>query len=223
MDNPRKLELSDIIGMSQDEMEMHLIEQLAEQNDSQIQSDLLFDLVGRYVDLSKKLKEKIAEVELLSNVDTLTGLYTRIYLGNTFDREDRRYRRYDELFSIILVDIDHFKKVNDTYGHNAGDIVLKKFAEIMQLTTRELDVCARWGGEEFIVLAPKTTLETACKLAERIREAVAENSFEEVGRVTASFGVTTVVKGDSLVTCTSRADAALYEAKESGRNRVCFR
>lgn len=216
-----RMDLSTIRHMTQNEMERQLIDQMADKNDAQIQSDLLYDLVSKNVELNLQLKEKIAEVERLSNTDPLTGLYNRLYFNSIFERELSNLRRYGRKFSLILFDIDHFKKVNDTFGHNAGDQVLRTIAAISGDIIRDSDVVARWGGEEFIILLTGDGIPEPQALAERLRAAIESGDYGDVGRVTGSFGTTVVMEGDTLISSTGRADEALYKAKQSGRNRVC--
>ena len=122
--------------------------------------------------------------------------------------------------SMILFDIDHFKKINDTYGHLVGDTVLRELAEVVRGNIRESEYFVRWGGEEFIVLLPGTSLEGAKMVAEKLRRAIVAHHFPTVGRVTSSFGVTALHTDDTIKTFLQRCDEALYEAKEAGRNRV---
>ena len=150
--------------------------------------------------------------------DSLTGVYNRQRLNILLSSKIRA----EEVFAFVLLDIDHFKQINDTYGHLVGDTILKDLATLVQHNVRQNDIFARWGGEEFvIVLDGVKTIEHAQKIAEHIREHIAKHTFEEVGSLTCSFGVTLYQKGDSVAALTQRADTALYEAKESGRNRVC--
>ncbi len=122
--------------------------------------------------------------------------------------------------SIILFDIDHFKKINDTYGHLVGDTVLRELSEVVRASIRESEYFVRWGGEEFIILLPGTSLEGAKMVAEKLRRAIESHLFSTVGRVTSSFGVTALRTDDTIKTFIERCDEALYEAKEGGRNRV---
>jgi diguanylate cyclase (GGDEF)-like protein len=124
-------------------------------------------------------------------------------------------------FSIIMIDLDDFKSVNDTFGHQAGDIVLKKVAEIARALIRLGDRMGRWGGEEFIVLLPNASYEQAKELAERLRIGISIYHFDGVGSATASFGVSSFEREDDFYSLIQRADAALYRAKESGKNQVC--
>jgi len=126
----------------------------------------------------------------------------------------------------MMLDIDHFKKINDTYGHLAGDFVLKEIAKIVKNLIRKSDICGRFGGEEFVILLPNTKLSGAMKLAERIRETIQNHTFDFNGKkinVTVSIGITSVGVNDSYESLISRADEALYEAKEKGRNRIEYR
>ncbi|MFM9012834.1 MAG: GGDEF domain-containing protein, partial [Gemmatimonadota bacterium] len=122
--------------------------------------------------------------------------------------------------SVILVDLDDFKRVNDTYGHNAGDDVLRGVARLLQQRGRLSDTVGRWGGEEFVLVCPGTTLLEAHALAESLRERIASRDFSGVGRRTASLGVATARPGETPDALLARADEALYEAKSAGRNRV---
>jgi diguanylate cyclase (GGDEF)-like protein len=152
--------------------------------------------------------------------DALTGLPNRLCFQSHLTREIRRAERYGCRLSLILLDIDLFKKVNDTYGHQAGDEVLVELARIALSEMRESDICARWGGEEFVVLLSDTPLDGATVAAERLRKAIAERRFSVAGTLTCSFGVSELRPEDSDTTLVARADKALYQAKESGRNRV---
>lgn len=121
-----------------------------------------------------------------------------------------------------MLDIDHFKAVNDTYGHNTGDMVLQEFAKILQSTCRETDTVGRWGGEEFLIICPDTDRRAALTLAETIRANIEANDFPGVEQVTASLGVGLCQPDDNIDTVMERTDAALYQAKANGRNQVCF-
>jgi diguanylate cyclase (GGDEF)-like protein len=122
--------------------------------------------------------------------------------------------------SIIIFDIDHFKEVNDRYGHSAGDYVLKTIADIVRESIRKIDYFVRWGGEEFMIISSETNLKDVSALAERIREIIESSTFEDVGKVTVSFGVTEFRANDTEDSLIKRADDAMYEAKKKGRNRV---
>jgi diguanylate cyclase (GGDEF)-like protein len=165
------------------------------------------------------------EVKMRADRDGLTRIYNRHSFEERLVYEIKRRRRYNHDLSLLMVDLDHFKQVNDTYGHKAGDMVLRKVGEILTETFRTTDLAARYGGEEFVVLLPHTSEEDAWKLAERIRESIQSSVFRFDGHefsVTASIGVASVEAGaltrdDDLLV---KADKALYKAKNNGRNMV---
>jgi diguanylate cyclase (GGDEF)-like protein len=165
------------------------------------------------------------EVKLRADRDGLTRIYNRHSFEERLVYEIKRRRRYNHDLSLLMVDLDHFKQVNDTYGHKAGDMVLRKVGEILTETFRGTDLAARYGGEEFVVLLPHTSEEDAWKLAERIRESIQGSVFtfeDKQFSVTASIGVASVeagalTKDDDLII---KADKALYKAKNNGRNMV---
>jgi len=176
--------------------------------------------------LTKELEEKNKILNNLANVDGLTEVYNHRYFQNSLDHEIARSERKDSILSIILCDIDHFKKFNDDYGHQAGDFVLKEFCSVIQSHIRQYDVLARYGGEEFVIILPETTSEDAYSVAEKLREAIENASFDDGNQqysVTASFGIASGRPGvedefnkNVLI---NKADHALYTAKEDGRNR----
>ncbi len=155
----------------------------------------------------------------LAITDPLTGLRNRRYLLEQMEMESERSRRYRIPYSLILLDIDHFKKYNDTYGHPAGDVALRELANRLQKCVRAMDTVARYGGEEFAVLLPATDLANATITAERVRDAVVAHSFAH-GPLTASLGVAYCdgLAPDGVI---AAADVALYQAKSLGRNRAC--
>lgn len=167
-----------------------------------------------------KLVRKNEELERLSVTDRLTGLFNRLYLDRVMDREHAAAVRHSSQFSVILIDVDHFKRVNDTYGHQAGDEVLVTIAGILSDRTRDCDVAGRWGGEEFLIICPNTGLDGAMTAAEALRLGIERTQFPHVGMRTASFGVVEHVAGETVVEMLDRADKALYAAKSNGRNRV---
>ncbi len=154
-----------------------------------------------------------------ANVDPLTGIFNRRTFSNFLAQEEERALRYSRPLSAIMVDIDHFKNVNDTYGHDVGDLVLVELAKILRHTCRESDLLARLGGEEFGILLPETIGSDAIIFAERARVRIVEHSFPNIGRLTASFGLAELKKEDEIGMM-KRADKALYRAKQSGRNKV---
>ncbi len=164
----------------------------------------------------------IEKTELQSKVyyDNLTNIYNRNKIDEVFEHEISISNRYDTTFSIILIDIDHFKNFNDTYGHLIGDEVLVLLAKTINKITRITDTFARWGGEEFMMILPSTTKENAAIVAEHLRKDVEQISHTAAGRITASFGVTEFVKDDTQESMYKKCDEALYIAKDNGRNRV---
>jgi len=166
--------------------------------------------------------EMVQKLEVLATTDTLTGLYNRYKINQIIDEEIRRAKRYNEPFALLMFDIDHFKKINDTYGHDIGDSVLQEFSQLILSSIRESDKFGRWGGEEFMLVAPNMNEEKLIKFANKLLKLIADHSFKEVGRVTSSIGLSLFKKGDDKISFLKRVDNALYEAKESGRNRVVF-
>jgi len=177
--------------------------------------------------LETKVKERTLELykineelKLLSVTDKLTGLYNRMKLDVVIEEEVNRANRYDQKFGLIIIDIDFFKSVNDTYGHQVGDTVLVEFASILKESVRKTDIVGRWGGEEFIVISIESSLESTLKLANKIRENIEQFQFSIVKHKTASFGVSSYKRNEKIEETINRADKALYLAKESGRNQV---
>lgn len=168
-----------------------------------------------------KLRKANRRLTIQSRTDILTGVANRAMLNERFTREVDRAGRYGRPLSAILLDIDHFKKINDAYGHLVGDQVLIAFAGLVSSNVRGSDTAGRWGGEEFLVLCPETGWEDALVVAERIRRAVEEFTFVGVRRQTASIGVASLRPGDGVDDLLLRADEALYRAKGEGRNRIC--
>ena len=160
---------------------------------------------------------KIAEI---TSVDSLTKLYNRQYLILKMKDELNRYIRYDTPFSIFLLDIDNFKKINDTLGHQKGDEILLKFATLLKDSKRELDICARYGGEEFIMVLPHTNLKEAVSIAERLRIKI-KKQFEDDTKLTTSIGISNCPKNSKTIkSLIKKADEALYMSKTNGKNRV---
>jgi diguanylate cyclase (GGDEF)-like protein/PAS domain S-box-containing protein len=180
-------------------------------------------LIMRYDGLIEDISErKLAEEELkrLATTDKLTGAYNRTKFNEIIGREIERVRRYNQPLSIIIFDIDRFKRVNDRYGHSAGDYVLRTIADIVRDSIRKIDYFVRWGGEEFMIISSETNLKEAHALAERIRVIIESYMFKDIGKVTVSFGVTEFNENDTENSLIKRADDAMYEAKKKGRNRV---
>lgn len=165
-------------------------------------------------------KETERELERLATLDDLTGAYNRRSADSFLKNEINQVQRYGQPLSVVLFDIDHFKVVNDSYGHEQGDTVLKAVVDAASEHLRDADLLSRWGGEEFLVLAPQTDLDGATRLAERMRLAVDQATARGEVHVTASFGVAQYRPGEMASRLLKRADDALYRAKEAGRNRV---
>ena len=161
-----------------------------------------------------------ARLEALSATDRLTGVANRLRLDVVLDQEFARSQRGDSQFALILLDIDHFKSVNDTYGHSVGDAVLVEVSKLIKETARPQDLVGRWGGEEFLVICRDSTLDAAQTQAEKLCSALQNHAIAVTGPKTASFGVTSFRAGDRIADMVNRADAALYRAKASGRNQV---
>ncbi len=167
-----------------------------------------------------QIKSHTNRLEILSTIDSLTGLYNRFKLDNVFTYELNKARRYKKRFSIIIADLDNFKQVNDTYGHQIGDKVIQELATVLTNNARCTDTVGRWGGEEFLIICPDTDLQGAKRFAEKIRQAVKQQHFPVIHDLTCSFGVTSFNAEDTQQSMMQRADQALYYAKENGRNRV---
>jgi len=161
-------------------------------------------------------------LEEYATTDSLTGLCNRSKTEKCIEMEMEVYKRYKREFSVIMLDIDDFKSVNDTYGHHSGDIVLKEFSKILEIETRKVDIAGRWGGEEFIIVLPETDIYQAINVAENLKEKIETFEFSTVKNKTASFGVSQIEEGETVESIINRADKALYKAKNSGKNRVEF-
>lgn len=197
-----------------------------------VSSTAIYDASGRYVssrstlfDLTERKKWE-HELERQARKDVLTGLNNRRYFFELAEQELARSRRHGEALTLLMMDVDHFKIVNDTYGHDIGDAALKKLSEICMQTFRVIDIVGRIGGEEFAALLPETGTKQALEVAERLRQAVERAGVRlengSIVRFTISVGVASFgAADDKIAAVLKRADAALYRAKDSGRNRVC--
>lgn len=180
------------------------------------------ELEQKVAERTHELAEKNRELERLSTTDRLTQISNRAKLEDSFAKQLANTKRFNQPLSILLVDVDFFKKINDNYGHAVGDQVLIEVAARLRATVRETDEPGRWGGEEFLVLLPNTDAHGGWELAERIRQAMAGRPFAEAAlSVTISLGLTSGHPGDDADRMLERADQALYRAKAEGRNRVC--
>lgn len=198
-----------------------LTDKLKERNaDLELMSELLETKVEQ-----RTLQLKIANKELkaLANNDPLTNTYNRLGLQQYIQSAFERFRRSQEVFCIALIDYDHFKEINDQYGHDVGDIVLITGADLIKSGIREQDKLARWGGEEFLILLPNTGLDGAFEIANKLRNVISANPIgQPVGvNVTVTGGVAMVTQDDSFESLFKRADDALYQGKQNGRDRIC--
>jgi two-component system cell cycle response regulator len=205
----------------QDILAQHLMDvrrQLEMKNKELEEANVKLEVANNNLEIAK------AELERLSITDQLTGLYNRRFFDQAFDSELRRSSRYQHPLSVLMFDIDHFKLVNDTHGHPAGDRILQEFAAILKKHLRETDIIARYGGEEFVAILPETDIRIATIIGERLRQSIADNEThysEKTIKITVSIGVTSQC-GPSLNAnvLLASADAALYQAKAAGRNHV---
>lgn len=190
-------------------------------------SDLLLDLNAQLdstqrdlVRINRELARREAVIREISLTDALTGVGNRRFLDDRLAVESERGRRYGSSLALFMLDIDHFKRVNDTFGHEAGDRVLQETGALLMRHLRQSDSAARLGGEEFIVLMPDSSLADATVVAERLRAEMAAQVRRDPSSITASFGVACLRADESGADLLARADAALYRAKNAGRNRV---
>jgi len=182
----------------------------------------LFDESGVKIGY-KSIKEDITDrkkIEYLSEHDTLTGLYNRRKIERDLENYKDKIDRYNIECSLILIDLDKFKEVNDKFGHLVGDNILKEFAKIIQKKIRKTDTVARWGGEEFMIIIPHLNIEDTCRLAEKLREEIESYTFEKNIKITASFGLSSLGNYKTINDTVRQADEALYTSKRNGRNLV---
>lgn len=183
-----------------------------------------FSVIGGYISgMRTKLNKSLTVIKEMSIRDELTGAYNRRHIIEQFENERQRVSRGGARFSLVMLDIDHFKAVNDTLGHLAGDEVLRGTSDVIRSTLRSVDLYGRFGGEEFLIIMTQTDIEGAMICVERVRKAVEQKRFPSLGndfRVTASLGLTDYRENEKIDTTIARADRALYRAKEAGRNRV---
>ncbi|MBC8238317.1 MAG: diguanylate cyclase [Helicobacteraceae bacterium] len=159
-------------------------------------------------------------IEKVSLIDHLTQVYNKKYYDSVLEKEISSAARYGYNISLIMLDIDLFKTVNDNFGHQVGDSVLKEFADVLLLNTRKSDIVSRIGGEEFTIIVSNDTEESACAFARKLRKEIAQYNFGTIGKLTASIGITSFVQDDTSKTLFKRVDDAMYKAKRSGRNQV---
>jgi diguanylate cyclase (GGDEF)-like protein/PAS domain S-box-containing protein len=186
-----------------------------------LQTDRGEKLIENFMDLTERKKME-EELRCLSITDPLTNAYNRRYFMQVLEQEIERARRTGPPFSIIMMDLDYFKNINDRFGHAAGDRVLKSLVDLINGRIRKIDCLARWGGEEFVILLPNTPVDKAAGLAEELRGQLSSMDVPCAGSVTASFGVAGYCPGDTADSLIVRADNMLYEAKAAGRNCVRY-
>ena len=179
----------------------------------------IYERTESLLDTQKELLEDNSELTRMALTDNLTGLSNRTHMNQILRKEFSRFERHNQRFGIIMLDIDHFKTINDKFGHDAGDTVLKQLAATFESAIRGSDFIARWGGEEFLICCTTIEEEDLLPIAETIRQLVANTLFEHKGQITASLGCAAIVKGESIGALIKRADVALYEAKNNGRNQ----
>lgn len=196
------------------------------------QKELLKTVYNKWIELIKeegskmsrtneKLLKATSKLKKEVSFDYLTKLYNRNMFDTLLIEQIENFKNYSNYsFSLAMLDIDHFKKINDKHGHLEGDKVLQEIAKILTITTRGSDIVARWGGEEFVILLPNTNIEQATIFSEKLRDSIESFDFKNIGRVTCSIGISQFHSSDTKANFFKRADEALYKAKELGRNRV---
>jgi diguanylate cyclase (GGDEF)-like protein len=171
---------------------------------------------------SEEIESQNRQLEKLASLDYLTGLYNRSKIGEFLELKIKHAGHRSSVFGVALLDVDFFKEVNDLYGHQSGDIVLREFSTLLKENVREGDIVGRWGGEEFLLIIEEMNRESFIDFTQNLRKTIEKHDFSVVKHKTASFGVTLFKDGDDSDTIVSRVDEALYAAKKGGRNQVCF-
>lgn len=180
----------------------------------------LVDKVSKSIALEKENEQLKFELAHMAYRDGLTGIFNRNKFEEIFEYELKQIKRYKRPLCLTVLDIDHFKNFNDTFGHLVGDEVLIMLADTINKNTRDTDLFARWGGEEFVILFNNTPLDIAIDKAQELRGIIEKLEHKTAGKITVSFGVTELKKDDTLKSILNRADKALYQAKNNGRNCV---
>jgi len=171
---------------------------------------------------TKKLHETTKQLELLATTDSLTNIHNRYSIMKILKMEIERSARHDTSLCVVMYDIDFFKKVNDTFGHDVGDDVLVCVTELVQSNLRDIDLIGRYGGEEFLIIMPSTSLENSKMVSNRIHKSVEDYSFEEVGSLTISMGIIEMIHGEDIDEMFKRLDDLLYLSKKGGRNKISY-
>ncbi|SFV64131.1 diguanylate cyclase/phosphodiesterase (GGDEF & EAL domains) with PAS/PAC sensor(s) [hydrothermal vent metagenome] len=177
--------------------------------------------LGTVMDITD-IQETKKKLELLAKTDNLTGISNRYYMNQVLDAKIVEFNRYKEDFILLMIDIDFFKRINDNFGHDIGDYILKEVTEIISLHIREGDELARWGGEEFLLLLPRTSQDEAKTVADKLRTLIDKHSFKNTSNITISIGMTAFTETDTKESLLKRVDTTLYIAKDNGRNCVVF-
>ena len=172
------------------------------------------------LDAQKELLEDNSELARLASTDNLTGLSNRSYMSEILEKEYSRFMRHNDLFGLIMLDIDHFKKINDDYGHDMGDKVLVQLSRQLELAIRNSDYISRWGGEEFLICSTTINADDLFPIAETIRLKIAGSEYEIDEGITASLGCAIIQPDEGIEELIKRADVALYAAKNNGRNQT---
>lgn len=178
--------------------------------------------IGAYMTNTYKRKQFVDSKELrrLTITDTMTGIYNRAKFNDELNKWIDHYNRYENTLSLVMFDIDDFKRVNDSYGHLIGDSVIQDIASTIRKEVRITDIFARWGGEEFAILLPHTDIHRAMEITERIRYCIQEISFNKSDNITCSFGLVELNKNENAESLLQRVDTLLYDAKKCGKNAV---
>lgn len=184
------------------------------------QRDEIGIVMNSFINMADTIKKDMRELESLSTTDILTKLKNRVTLDKVLEEAQYNVNRYETAYSVIILDVDFFKDVNDKHGHIIGDVILKEMATVLKDNTRKSDTLGRWGGEEFLIICANTDKKAAYNIAQKLRLAISNYDFTKVGHKTASFGVASFKEGQSVEEVLDIADKALYEAKNSGRNMV---
>jgi len=183
----------------------------------------IFVTIILYLVINLLKKKKVAkELHNLATMDKLTSIFNRYKIDMALNEQIEISKRYNRDMSVIFFDIDHFKAVNDVYGHKVGDFVLIELAKVINENIRSSDIFGRWGGEEFLIILPETDIETAYKLAEKLRTVIENHEFKYVPHIHISMGVTQLRSDDTLISLITRVDKLLYKSKRNGRNKVSF-
>ena len=211
-----EITLAEMSGVTEIDRLSDNFNQMTQELNKRSQSLIEKEIESRMVERENRLLLKLA------TTDQLTGLSNRRKLSDVLGSEVERASRYQGVFGILLIDLDSFKEVNDTYGHQIGDKVLQQASYILEKHIRETDIVGRWGGEEFLVICPESSQNDIMRVAEKLNAAISKHFFEGPGHLTISIGVSSYLQGDNSETIVSRADSALYKAKSLGKNQWAY-